>query len=495
VAVTRPVILFLAANPDTTNPLRLGEECAAIERELKLTLHGRDFQLESRWAVSIDELIRHLNELSPTVVHFSGHGESEGGLLLQDEQRQPQPVSARALAMIVAAAAHGAQLVVLNACYTTVQADVLRTHVDGVVGMDGAIGDDAALAFAIRFYGALGSRRSVGNAVDQAVAALAAKQLPDELLPRCLTRDGVNKYQLFLTPPSSEPCATASPVPPRGDAEPLPSRDEGQLGRQSSDEEPPSWAVASGADGFGRWAAFEVRGVRQRMRWIPPGRFLMGSWDTELGRLRVEGPKHDVTLTRGYWLGETPVTQALWLAVMYENPSRFSGEPQRPVERVSWDDCQRFFDRLNGDVAALAARLPTEAEWERACRAGTTGATWVGELSADEVAPELNTIAWYGVNSGGQTHPVGRKTANPYGLHDMLGNVWEWCADGLRVYTADPTTDPVGDRQGPGRVLRGGSWSVDARDVRAASRDAYSRDYRYDYLGFRLAGGQEPALR
>ena len=320
-AVIRPVILFLAANPDTTNPLRLGEECAAIERELKLTLHGRDFQLESRWAVSIDELIRHLNELSPTVVHFSGHGGGDSGLLLQGEQLQPQPVSARALAMIVASAAHGARLVVLNACYTSVQAEVLRTHVDGVVGMDGAIGDDAALAFAIRLYGALGSRRSVGNAVDQAVAALAAKQLPDELLPRCLTRDGIDKYQLFLAPSSSGPSVTASPVPPRSDAEPLPSRDGGQRGRQSSGVEPPSWAVASGADGFGRWAAFEVRGVRQRMRWIPPGRFLMGSRGTELGRLGDEGPKHDVTLTRGYWLGETPVTQALWLAVMDENPA------------------------------------------------------------------------------------------------------------------------------------------------------------------------------
>ena len=150
----------------------------------------------------------------------------------------------------------------------------------------------------------------------------------------------------------------------------------------------PVWAVAWGEDRHGLFAAFAVgppdRAVEQRMRWIPPGTFRMGSPKTERGRWRDEGPQHDVTLSRGYWLGETPVTQALWVAVMGENPSRFRGEQpedlQRPVERVSWDDCQGFLDRLNAQVPGLAARLPTEAEWERACRAGTTAATWVGEL-------------------------------------------------------------------------------------------------------------------
>jgi hypothetical protein len=200
--MSRHVILFLAANPYTTDHLRLSEECAAIERELRLSTHRDDFQFVSRWAVSIDELLRHLNELNPTVIHFSGHGSGEDGLLLQDEHGQPQPVSARALAMIIDAAAQGAQLVVLNACCTTVQAEAMRAKVDCVVGMAGAIGDHAARAFATRFYGALGHRRSIGNAVDQAVAALAAKQLPDEAVPRCMTRDGVDGYGAFLRPRS-----------------------------------------------------------------------------------------------------------------------------------------------------------------------------------------------------------------------------------------------------------------------------------------------------
>lgn len=192
------MILFLAANPRGSNLLKLGEECAEIQRELKMTPNRDQLHLESRWAVGIDEFMRHLTELDPTVIHLSGHGSSNGGLMLQDEQGQPQAVSARALAMMVDAAAPNVRVIVLNACYSTAQADALRTKVDCIVSMDGAIGDDAARAFAIRFYGALGNRRSVGNAVAQGIATLAAKQLPDEVLPRCLTRDGINAHRIVL---------------------------------------------------------------------------------------------------------------------------------------------------------------------------------------------------------------------------------------------------------------------------------------------------------
>jgi formylglycine-generating enzyme required for sulfatase activity len=250
------------------------------------------------------------------------------------------------------------------------------------------------------------------------------------------------------------------------------------------------------------FAAFAVgppdKPVEHQMRWIPPGTFLMGSRSSELGRWEDEGPQHEVILSRGYWLGRTPVTQALWVTVMGENPSRFRGERaddlERPVERVSWEDCQRFLGVLNAQVVGLAARLPTEAEWERACRAGTTSATWIGELSGEAKAPDLDAIAWYGANSDGGTHHVGRKGPNPFGLHDMLGKVWEWCADGMREYTAAPMTDPVGDEQDPRRVYRGGSWVSTARNVRAAARNAIPRDNRFDSLGFRLAGGRS-ALR
>lgn len=266
---------------------------------------------------------------------------------------------------------------------------------------------------------------------------------------------------------------------------------------------PPAWAVAWGEDRYGGFATFSVgttdRPVEQRMRWIPPGTFVMGSPETEWGRSFDEGPQHEVVLTRGYWLGETPVTQALWVAVMGENPSSFRVERpealERPVESVSWNDCQMFLSRLNKQVPGLGARLPTETEWERACRAETRGATWVSELSGNENAPELDGIAWYHRNSGGKTHPVGRKAPNPYGLQDMLGNVYEWCADGPYRYVAEPVTDPPATDRDSHRILRGGSWRSSARSVRAADRVANERGDRHDNLGFRLAGGQESALR
>ena len=224
------------------------------------------------------------------------------------------------------------------------------------------------------------------------------------------------------------------------------------------DEGPPAWARAWGEDRFGPFATLQVEGTRQRFRWLPPGTYVRGSPEHEAGRWDHEGPQHEVTLTQGFWLGDTPVTQALWRAVMGENPSRFV-DPERPVERVSWDDVQAFGARLGELHPALAPRLPSEAEWEYACRAGTHEATWAGDLELLGVrhAPQLDVIAWYGGNSGvgydldeaedtsgweEQQHPrdragprkVATQQPNPWGLYDMLGNVWEWCADADRDF-------------------------------------------------------------
>lgn len=205
-----------------------------------------------------------------------------------------------------------------------------------------------------------------------------------------------------------------------------------------------------------------------------------------------EGEQHEVELSKGYWLGETPVTQALWVALMGDNPSHFAeGEkaPQRPVEQVSWEDAVGFCARLSASLPGAGAfSLPTEAQWERACRGGKGARPpW----SRPDSVEALEQVAWFRRNSGDATQPVGRKDANPYGLFDMLGNVWEWCADAWKDhYRGLPSVDPCrsgGDRTR--RVSRGGSYAVSARRCRAAFRGKLSPDGRWWYLGFRVARG------
>ncbi len=259
----------------------------------------------------------------------------------------------------------------------------------------------------------------------------------------------------------------------------------------------PKWAATMGRDRFGMWASFEVAGVSQKMRWVPPGRFYMGSPEDEPGRWKGEGPVHLETVREGFWVADTPCTQELWLAVMEENPSHFPS-PNRPVEQVSWSDVKIFFEALNERVEGLSSRFPSEAEWEYACRAGTLDATYAGPLEVEgaESGKALEDIAWYGGNSGEGfelegsdeergTHPVAEKAPNSWGLYDMLGNVDEWCQDHWpEKYDAEP--NPEGTR----RVIRGGSWLNFARDVRAAYRFHYEPSVRDSNLGFRLAQGQ-----
>ena len=244
------------------------------------------------------------------------------------------------------------------------------------------------------------------------------------------------------------------------------------------------WQEQTGQDEHGTWATTTIAGVTVKFRWCPAGTFTMGSPDAEEGRNDDE-VAHPVTLSRGFWLGEAPVTQRLWQAVLGDNPSKHNGE-ERPVERVSWLDCQRFLKRARLDHAGLNVRLPTEAEWEYACRARTTGPTWLGEPSA----AHLDRIAWYGGNSGSQSHPVKEKTANPWGLFDMLGNVWEWCSVGAEHSAVGAAVDSTGPLSSAKRVSRGGSWNLEARGTSAAARRALEPGTRLGLLGFRLARGQ-----
>ncbi|MEM7390711.1 MAG: formylglycine-generating enzyme family protein [Verrucomicrobiota bacterium] len=277
---------------------------------------------------------------------------------------------------------------------------------------------------------------------------------------------------------------------------------------------PPAWADAWGGDRFGPWVAIRFDEVEQRMRWIPAGSFVMGSPEDEAGRFDRE-TQHEVELTEGFWLFDTPCTQGLWKAVMGENPCRFVSD-DRPVEQVSWEDCEAFISKINQERPGLNLGLPTEAQWEYACRAGTAAATYAGDLDIKGArnAPILDEIAWYAGNSGVEfdlddgfyssgwsgkqfphtkagTRKVAEKKPNLWGLHDMLGNVFEWCVDYHGEYEAARQVDPVGPEKGSFRVLRGGGWASYARLVRAAYRGGNVPDFRYNYLGFRCARVQK----
>jgi len=218
------------------------------------------------------------------------------------------------------------------------------------------------------------------------------------------------------------------------------------------------------------------------VRWVPRGRFSMGSPSSEPDRYSDE-VQHEAVLTRGFFLAETECTQGQWESVMRGNPSHFKGS-DRPVEQVSWEEAVEYCRKLTAKQRAEGIlpggwewRLPTEAEWEYAARAGTTGARH-GELDA---------IAWYGGNSGSQTHPVKEKAPNAWGLYDMLGNVWEWCSDWHGDYPTGSVIDPAGPGSGSGRVDRGGSWNFVARNARSAFRSRNDPGSRNYVLGFRPA--------
>ena len=220
-------------------------------------------------------------------------------------------------------------------------------------------------------------------------------------------------------------------------------------------------------------------GATMTMIYVAPGSFMMGSPSTEEGR-KDDETQHHVTLTKGYWLGETEVTQAQWESVMGSNPSYFKGA-SRPVEQVSWEDCQAFIAMVNHEARRQFGggfRLPTEAEWEYACRAGSKG-SYAG-------TGKLDDMGWYSDNSGNHTHGVKGKEANAWGFYDMHGNVFEWCQDWYDEYQSGAVTDPTGSASGDGRVLRGGSWYSNAWSCRSAGRDWSRPGGRYNDCGFRL---------
>ncbi len=263
----------------------------------------------------------------------------------------------------------------------------------------------------------------------------------------------------------------------------------------------PSWASTMGTDEIVPWAEICVKNVVQKLRWIKPGEFLMGSPEDEGEHTSDEGPQHRVTISQGFWLADTACTQALWQVVMGNNPSRFklgnNGGSEHPVECVKWHDIQIFLQKLNSILPNCHVTLPTEAEWEYACRAGSTTPFSFGRnVNMQQVNYDGRFFHQFAVigECRDRTVPVKELPANAWGLYQMHGNVWEWCADPWRKYGAQAMLDPglpnflapLAEGQQVQGVMRGGSWRDRARFARSAYRECVQPVLCHESSGFRF---------
>lgn len=218
--------------------------------------------------------------------------------------------------------------------------------------------------------------------------------------------------------------------------------------------------------------------VKIKMIWVNPGSYLMGSPSDEADRTPERERQHNVTITNGFWLAETEFTQSDWEKIMGSNPSLYKGE-NLPVESVSYLDVQELLEKINTEKNSF--RLPTEAEWEYACRAGST----------EPYQGELEQIAWHSGNSEKRSHPVATKKSNPWGFYDMHGNILEWCSDWFQEDNTNEKIDPKGPEAGEYKVQRGGQFTGRTKHTRASDRQrGLPKDSDF-YVGFRLASNQE----
>lgn len=250
-------------------------------------------------------------------------------------------------------------------------------------------------------------------------------------------------------------------------------RKQEEANRRAKNEQPKSFVEDLG------------NGVKLKMIFIPKGSFLMGSPDSDSDASDSENPQHRVEITQSFYLGECQITQGQWQAVMGNNPSGFgtnwfANRDTHPVETVSWDDCQKFLTKLNQQTGKKY-RLPTEVEWEYACRAGTQTRYYFGDN-----ADQLGEYAWFDGNSGSKTHPVMTKKPNQFGLNDMYGNVWEWCEDDWENNYNTPRNQKPFVNSSKRKVLRGGSWKFNPWFCRSANRFNFSRSFQHNLIGFRV---------
>ncbi|MGK7896944.1 MAG: SUMF1/EgtB/PvdO family nonheme iron enzyme [Xenococcus sp. (in: cyanobacteria)] len=606
-------ILFLAANPSSTTQLKLGEEVRRIEEGLESSKLRDEFELVQRWAVRSTDIRRALLKENPDIVHFSGHGKGQAGLVIVDEAEQAKPATGEALVGLFSLFPQ-IRCVLLNACYAEAQAQAIVKEIDYVIGMSNTILDDAAIAFTTGFYDGLGYGRSIEDAFKLGQNAIlwelasfedgtrqaipvdlieeeGSESLPEHLKPILLKKAQKGNQEAEKKVNNSDNTEISSKnleeyrkrikeYVAEGKLNPLATFQLGTLAQELKIDQVEAnkiWQEELGeieeaerlekvqkqkveiennqeviklppglllqrfefevitVDETGQEIKRESgqaqyftedlgNGVTLDMVSIPGGSFMMGTEDQEIERLcqeygeewfRRERPQHQISIPR-FFMGRYPITQAQWREVagweqverkLDTDPSNFKEDYEdierwlRPVENISWEEAKEFCERLRNKTKR-EYRLPTEAEWEYACRAETNTPFHFGETISTELANYRGTDfeyegkvypGNYGRGLKGiyrrQTTPVGYfKIANNFGLCDMHGNVLEWCEDNWHEnYEAAPNDGSAWlSEDNSIKVIRSGSWYDDPFGCRSAYRDDDSRDDRIDFIGFRV---------
>lgn len=468
-------ILILTAIP---HGLRLDKEIREIEEAIRRAAKRDLFEIRIRTAVRSQDIRRAIAEEQPQIVHFCGHGMEDGSLLLEDEGGNNKPVSPEALASLFKLHVDYVKCVLLNACYSEKPAVTISQYIDRVIGMNNPIQDRAAIEFARGFYDGLGYKIS-GNqdvfqrAFDEAMVAIQMENLSQGQMPVLKKKDLKTDYSI---------------QPFKFDFDVVTLNTQGQEIKRSRHQ---SWYLE---ENLGNEIVLE-------MVWIPGGTFQMGSPEGEGNNW--EKPQHQVKV-QPFFMGKYPVTQAQWRAIaslpkvnryLNPEPSRFRGD-KRPVERVSWYGAVEFCERLSKKTGR-EYRLPSEAEWEYACRAGTTTPFHFGSKITREVVNCKRNLgmAFMSLFGIGETTEVGSfKVANAFGLYDMHGNVCERCADTWHDnYVGTPDDGSAWTEGGDYNrsPLRGGSWCGNPRDCRSAFRSDVIRERGpfNSVIGFRVVCG------
>lgn len=549
-------VLLLAANPRGTKSLRLQEEEREIKEQLRLAGYGR-VPINSTDATRPRDIQKAMLDFRPQVVHFSGHGAGEEGLVFEDAVGQEKLVSSEALASLFKLFSNQLECVVLNACFSKFQAKEIARYIPYVIGMNQSIGDRAAIEFSVGFYTAMGAGQPFEFAYKLGCNAIQLEGIaehltpilfkegeevvdsPDSVFDQKNTTSNSTHPRLFLQKeshtnlseylPSSSNSNTNLKFPTQSQF----TRQEDNLSILSTSsrntesvEERQEPKLIIPVPSIPGTQAFEFtvvmvdvegkeisrcrgqshqlneeigNGVTLEMVYIPGGTFLMGSPESKGKRYSNERPQHSVTV-KPFLISKYPITKAQWKEVaslpevrqkLKLRPSP-SGGKNHPITQVSWYDAVEFCDRLS-QKTAHKYRLPSEAEWEYVCRAGTTTPFHFGETITSDLA---NYDARQSYRSQAQgiyreaTTPVGSfQVANAFGLFDMHGNVWEWCLDHWHEnYDNAPTNggEWLDNSENQTRVMRGGSFLNDPSMCRSSSRLYQNGRERFKHIGFRI---------